>query len=141
MNEIRLAIVGCGGMGHRHLAGLAELHRAGLNHFKLVGVCDPVSENAESLAQQAKEHFGEHPAVVSNLGELAALSIESVDITTTPRHHHTIAIEALQRGWHVMVEKPMGLTVRACNLMRHAAEQSDCILSVAENYRRDPINR
>jgi len=79
--------------------------------------------------------------VVSNLGELAALGIESVDITTTPRYHHTIAIEALQRGWHVMLEKPMGLTVRACNLIRHAAEQSDCILSVAENYRRDPINR
>ncbi len=91
MNKIRLAIVGCGGMGHRHLAGLAELHRAGLNHCELVGVCDPVSENAESLAQQAKEHFGEHPAVVSNLGELATLGIESVDITTTPREcaaHH-----------------------------------------------------
>ena len=79
LGKIRLAIVGCGGMGHRHLAGLAELHRAGLNHFELVGVCDPVSENAESLAQQAKGHFEEHPTVVSNLGELAALGIESVD--------------------------------------------------------------
>ena len=123
------------------LPGWPELHRAGLNHFELVGVCDPVSENAESLAQQAKEHFGKRPAAVSNLEELAALGIEAVDITTTPRHHHTIAIEALQRGWHVMVEKPMGLTVRTCNLMRRAAEQSDRILSVAENFRRDPINR
>ncbi len=40
-----------------------------------------------------------------------------------------------------MVEKPMGLTVRACNLIHHAAKKSDAILSVAENYRRDPINR
>ena len=141
MSKIRLAIVGCGGMGHRHLAGLAELHRAGLNHFELVGACDPVVENAESLAQQAEEHFGKRPTVVSNLEELAAVGVESVDVTTTPRHHHTVAIEALQRGWHAMVEKPMGLTVRACNLMREAAEQSDCILSTAENYRRDPINR
>ena len=141
MSKIRLAIVGCGGMGHRHLAGLAELHRAGLNNFELVGACDPVLENAESLAQQAREHFGEPPAVVSNLEELTALGIESVDITTAPNHHHTIAVEALQHGWHVMVEKPMGLTVRACNLMRRAAEQSNCILSVAENYRRDPVNR
>ena len=30
MSNIPLAIVGCGGMGHRHLFGLAELHRAGL---------------------------------------------------------------------------------------------------------------
>ena len=141
MNKMRLAIVGCGGMGHRHLAGLAELHRAGLNHFELVGACDPVLENAESLAQQAEEHFEKRPTVVGNLEELAALGVESVDITTTPSHHHTVAIEALQRGWHAMVEKPMGLTVRACNLMCKAAEQSDGILSVAENYRRDPINR
>jgi len=40
-----------------------------------------------------------------------------------------------------MVEKPMGLTVRACNQIRRAADASDAILSVAENYRRDPINR
>ena len=141
MDKIRLAIVGCGGMGHRHLAGLAELQRAGLNHFELVGACDPVLGNAESLAQQAEEHFEKRPTVVSNLEELTALGVESVDVTTTPRHHHTVAIEALQRGWHAMVEKPMGLTVRTCNLMRKAAEQSDCILSVAENYRRDSINR
>ncbi len=141
LNKIRLAIVGCGGMGHRHLAGLAELHRAGLSDFELVGACDPVLENAESLAQQAEEHFEKRPTVVGNLEELAALGVESVDVTTTPRHHHTVAIEALQRGWHAMVEKPMGLTVRACNLMRKASEQSDCILSTAENYRRDPINR
>ncbi|MFQ6039716.1 MAG: Gfo/Idh/MocA family protein [Candidatus Poribacteria bacterium] len=141
MNKIRLAIVGCGGMGHRHLAGLAELHRSGLSNFELVGACDPVLENAESLAQRAEEYFGKRPIVVGNLEELTALGVKSVDVTTTPRHHHTVVIEALQRGWHAMVEKPMGLTVRACNLMRQASEQSDCILSTAENYRRDPINR
>jgi predicted dehydrogenase len=141
LNKLRLAIVGCGGMGHRHLAGLAELHCSGLSNFKLVGACDPVLENAESLAQQAEEHFEKRPTVVGNLEELTAVGVESVDITTTPGYHHTVAIEALQRGWHAMVEKPMGLTVRACNLMRKAAGQSGCILSTAENYRRDPINR
>jgi len=141
MSKIPLAIVGCGGMGHRHLAGLAELYRLGSDNFELVAACDVVSENAESLAREAEEYFEERPAVVSNLEGLATLGIESVDITTTPRHHHTVAIEALQRGWYVMVEKPMGLTVRACNLIRKAAEQSDRVLSVAENYRRDPINR
>jgi predicted dehydrogenase len=40
-----------------------------------------------------------------------------------------------------MVEKPLGLTVRACNLIRRVADSSGRVLSVAENYRRDPINR
>lgn len=141
MDKIRLAIVGCGGMGHRHMYGLAELHRAGWTRFNLVGACDPVLANAESLASQAEERFGEKPAVVGSLEELAAVGVDAVDVTTTPPYHHTVAIETLERGWHTMVEKPMGLTVRACNLIRRAAEASDAILSVAENYRRDPINR
>jgi predicted dehydrogenase len=141
MSQIRLAIVGCGGMGHRHLFGLNELHRAGWNQFQLVGACDPVRGNAESLADQAAEYFGSRPAVVGDLDQLAAIGVEAVDVTTTPRSHHTIAAEALSRGWHTMLEKPMGLTVRACNIIRRAARESGRVLSVAENYRRDPVNR
>jgi predicted dehydrogenase len=52
-----------------------------------------------------------------------------------------VVIEALQRGWHVMVEKPMGLTIRACKLMLQAADSSQGILSVAENFHYDPMSR
>ena len=83
MSKIPLAIVGCGGMGHRHMYGLAELHRAGLNRFELIGACDPVRDNAESLADQALEHFGRRPTVVSKIEELAPLGVAAVDITTT----------------------------------------------------------
>ena len=69
MQQIRLAIIGCGGMGHRHLSGLAELHRAGYQQLQIVAACDPVSANANSLADQAKEYFGDRPAVVGDLGQ------------------------------------------------------------------------
>lgn len=140
---IPLAIVGCGGMGHRHLYGLSELERSGLNQFELVAVCDPVRNNAESLASNAKEHLGVNPAVVSDLSELAAQvkGLRAIDICTDPASHHTLTVKAFEYGWHVMVEKPMGLTVKACNFMRRAAEESGLILSVAENYRRDPMAR
>lgn len=141
MERIPLAIVGCGGMGHRHLYGLAELHRAGLSRFDLVAACDPVTENAESLAAQAEEHFGQRPAVVGSLDGLAAHGIAAVDITTTPRYHHTLGVEAVQHGWHAMIEKPVGLTVRAANRIRAATAGSGRVVSTAENYRRDPINR
>lgn len=141
MEKLRLAIVGCGGMGHRHLFGLAELHRAGLSRFELVGACDPVQENAESLASEAERLLGSRPTVVGNMDGMDGLGVDAVDITTTPRYHHTLAVEALEHGWHAMVEKPVGLTVRACNRIRKAAAESDRIVSVAENYRRDPINR
>ncbi len=141
MQLIPLAIVGCGGMGHRHLYGLMELDKAGFNRFELVAACDPVTENAESLADQAAGIFGRRPAVVGSLGELAGLGVGAVDITTTPRSHHALALDALRLGMHVMLEKPAGLTVRACNMMQAAARASGLVVSVAENYRRDPINR
>ncbi len=141
MEQIPLAIVGCGGMGHRHLFGLAELYRAGLSPFDLVAGCDPVTDNANSLALQAEQLLGKRPAVVGTLAELAALGVAAVDITTTPRYHHTLGVEAIERGWHAMIEKPVGLTVRASNRIRAAAKGAGRVISVAENYRRDPINR
>jgi predicted dehydrogenase len=106
-----------------------------------VGVCDPVRANAESLADQAAERFGSRHATVSDLDQLTVLGVEAVDVTTTPRSHHTVAVEALQRGWHAMVEKPLGLTIRACNMIQRASQTSGRVLATAENYRRDPVNR
>src|SRR5215472_5344726 len=60
---VRLAIVGCGGMGRRHLAGLAELSRTSHMNMNLVAVCDPNRRNAEDLAEEAHELLGERPAV------------------------------------------------------------------------------
>ena len=96
MDRIPLAIVGSGGMGHRHLFGLAELHRAGLSRFDLVAAVDPVTDNANSLADRAQEFFGKRPAVVESLEQLAGLDVAAVDITTTPRYHHTLGVDALQ---------------------------------------------
>lgn len=141
MDKIRLAIVGCGGMGHRHLYGLGELHRQDLSQFDLVAACDPNRSNAESLADDAEPLFGKRPTVVTDLDQLEQVGVDAVDVPTTPRFHHTIAVDAIERGWHCMIEKPVGLTVRACNLIAAAARDRSQIVSVAENYRRDPMNR
>ncbi len=50
MNKIPLAIVGCGGMGGRHLLGLKELEQAGLDNIALGAVCDLNLGKAEEVA-------------------------------------------------------------------------------------------
>ena len=97
----------------------------------------------ERLADEAKAKLGgSRPVVAATLDELAsATEVAAIDLTTTPRFHHTIAVDAFDRGWHVMSEKPLGLTSRACQIMMQAAARNECVLSTAENYRRDPINR
>ena len=127
-------------MGNRHFAGLVELTEAGLSDFELVAVCDPVRESAQMLAQKAEEQLGKAPAVVEKLEELASVGVQAIDTVTVPESHHTVVVEALQRGWHVMVEKPMGLTVRACKVILEAAAGSPNVLSVAENFHCDPMN-
>ncbi|MGH2534709.1 MAG: Gfo/Idh/MocA family protein [Thermomicrobiales bacterium] len=141
--RVRLAIVGCGGMGRRHLAGLAEL--AGTEHstIDLVAVCDLNERNAKELADEAEGLLGRRPAVFTELGRMAREvdGIEAADCTTDTASHHRVAADLLDLRLHTLCEKPLALTVRGCDHVIAAAERSGKILSVAENYRRDPINR
>ena len=141
MEKIPLAIVGCGGMGGRHLLGLKELHDSGLNNIELVAACDVRRDNAEHLADEAEKLLGRRPAVFEDLGQMAAAvaGLQAVDITADAAAHHSIAIAAFDLGLHVLCEKPLGLTVRACNRILAAQQRSGKLLSVAENYRRDRL--
>jgi len=140
-DKIRLAIVGCGGMGHRHLRGLRELAEHDLLELELVAACDPVTDNAASLAQEAADLLGAAPTVVAGVSELPALGVQAIDLTSPPALHHSIIEEAVAAGMHVLTEKPVGLTVAAARRICAAAAASSCVVSVAENYRRDPVNR
>src|SRR5258708_15420 len=64
--RVRLAIVGCGGMGRRHLTGLAELSRTDHCNVDLVAVCDLNRKNAEDLADEAEQYLGTRPRVFSD---------------------------------------------------------------------------
>jgi predicted dehydrogenase len=141
--RVRLAIVGCGGMGRRHLAGLAELARSEHNTVELVAVCDLNQQNAEDLADEAKALLGNRPAVFTDAARMLREvdGLEAADCTTDTGSHHRVAADLLDLGLHTLCEKPLALTIRGCDQIIAAANRSGKILSVAENYRRDPINR
>ena len=61
MEKIKLAIVGCGGMGGRHLLGLQELEASGMGNVQLVAACDLRRDNAERLADKCGRS-PRHPA-------------------------------------------------------------------------------
>jgi predicted dehydrogenase len=130
-------------MGRRHLAGLAELQRSGIHSIDLVAVCDLNDQNAVDLAAEAESLLGSRPTVFTNLAAMAQEmeGLEAAGCTTDTGSHHRVAADILDLGLHVLCEKPLALTIRGCNHVIAAAERSGKILSVAENYRRDPINR
>lgn len=141
--RIRLALVGCGGMGLRHVRGLAELRRCGFETLDLIAVCDINKNNATYVANVAHSELGIKPQIYTHIAQLlgAVKYLDAIDLVTDPTSHHTLACAAFDAGVHVMVEKPMGVTVRACRKMIEGAERSGRTLAVAENYRRDPMNR
>jgi predicted dehydrogenase len=143
MDRTKIAIVGCGGMGRRHLTGLAALYRTDFCNVELVAVCDINRQNAEDLADEAKESLGARPRVFTSIQDMAKAmpEIQGADAPTDTGTHHAVATEILQAGLHVLVEKPLAITVRGCNQVIDAARKAGKVLSVAENYRRDPINR
>src|SRR4051794_5103591 len=123
MERLRLAIVGCGAMGRRHLAGYAELIRSDFRNVELAAVCDLNEQNAEDLADEARSLTGARPRVFQSVTTMveAIDGLSAADVVADARAHHRVAIECLERGLHVQVEKPLGLTMRACNLMVKAA--------------------
>ena len=143
MDKIRLGLVGCGGMGTRHLYGLRELVQSPFSNVELCAVCDIRRENAELAALEAEKLIGIRPEIFTDLEEMARAipDLAAVDVVTDPSVHHDVVCQALDLGLHVMVEKPMAITVKACRQMIEAAERNNRHLSVAENFRRDPSAR
>ena len=143
MDKIRLGLVGCGGMGMRHLYGLRELSQTPFCNVELAAVCDIDRVSAELAAGDAETLLGTRPEVFTELEEMVAgvSDLAAVDVVIDPSFHHSVVCPALDMGLHVMVEKPMAITVKACHSMIEAAARNDRKLSVAENYRRDPSAR
>ena len=59
---VRYAAVGCGGMGRRHLRGMAALQGASFCNMELVAACDVKQEQAELLAGEAEQLLRSPPA-------------------------------------------------------------------------------
>ena len=139
----RLALAGCGGMGRRHLRSYRVLTDAEPGRVELAAVVDPELERAEFVAAEAEQLLGRRPRAFRSLHEAVAAvpELAVVDIVAAAAAHHVITQAAAAAGLHVLCEKPMAPTVAACRVMQRAAEQAGTVLSVAENYRRDPISR
>ena len=139
---LKLAIVGCGGMGLRHAFAYIEL-RKHFDSFELVAVCDQHEKSANHVASEVESATGQHPAIYTDFDEMidSIDDLAAIDITTDTRMHHSFAIAAMNAGVSVLTEKPMGLTMRACREMAETSARTGQVLSIGEQYRRDPMNR
>ena len=138
--SLNLGLVGCGGMGMRHAHGYIEL-RKHFDSFTLSAVCDRHEAAANGVVSAVEDATGHRPQVFTDYETMLSSGVDAVDIVTDTRMHHVFALQAFDAGVHILTEKPMALTMKACRLMRDAAEAKGLVLSIGEQYRRDPMNR
>jgi len=67
--------------------------------------------------------------------------VDAVDIYTPPHTHHRMVLDSLAAGKHVLVEKPLSITVKSGRIMIDAAEKAGRVLGVAECGRYEPETR
>jgi predicted dehydrogenase len=120
MAKVRFGVIGCGGMGESHLEYLVKMRSA-----QPTAVCDIIPERADKAAEMS----GAKPFVDAT--ELLDSGLVDAVIIATPHYDHPpIAVEAFQRGIHVISEKPLGVTLTPVDAMLAAAEKSGCVFSV-----------
>lgn len=122
-NKLRIGIVGCGGVVRdRHIPAFMKLKR----NTVLQAVCDKDESLARDMAN--KYHI---PSTYTDLSQmLLKENLDIVDICTPPQVHTPLAVEALEHGCHVLMEKPMALKVSDCDKMIDVARKQELKLGI-----------
>lgn len=120
MGNLDLAIIGCGAI--TELAHLPSATR--LAQVEVSALVDTDLARAEALARQ----YGV-PRVARDVMELPELPHAAI-VALPHDLHASVSLPLLRRGVHVLVEKPMALSVRECNEMIDAASQGSAVLAV-----------
>jgi predicted dehydrogenase len=127
MANPRIGVVGVGSLGYHHARLLAEL--PGVTP---AGVFDARPDRAAEVA----EAFG-----VTAHATLTAL-IEASDalvVAVPTSDHESVACQALSRGVHVLVEKPLAASLAEADRILVAAEQSGAVIQVGHVERFNPV--
>lgn len=144
-DEIRVAIVGFGGIARSHYNAYCRLMAEGYP-VRVVAVCDRHPERAfdEVTTNLGHKNTPLDPAthLFSSIGELlTGEDFDVADVCLPTALHKEAAIALLSAGKHVLCEKPMALSASDGEEMLAAAKKADCLLMVAHLTRFDPHNR
>jgi predicted dehydrogenase len=107
-NRLRIGIIGAGGMATNHMEALVKMRDA--DNFEIVNVCDIYSKRLDQAAQlTGGKPLNDYRQVLDNK------DIDYVLIATPEHWHFQMAMDALDAGKHVYVEKPMTQNIAQAN--------------------------
>ena len=121
---LSIGIIGTGRMGERHALAYEKIHNA-----NLIGFADIMPEQSQKLAEQ----FGKKNYSVDEI--LDDKSINAIHVCTPNTSHFETTLKVIRAGKHVLVEKPMALSLNECDDMISESKKSGMNLMVGHTYR------
>ncbi|MDA8284884.1 MAG: Gfo/Idh/MocA family oxidoreductase [Actinomycetota bacterium] len=131
MDTIDIGVIGLGVMGRQHLRVLR-----GIDDFHVVGVCEPDRGTADQFA-------GDDPplAVVPDVAALVDIGITAAVVASPTTAHAEQAGYLVERGIHVLLEKPVAASVAEATRLREVARSHTACLLVGHVERFNPAVR
>ncbi|MCD6361916.1 MAG: Gfo/Idh/MocA family oxidoreductase [Armatimonadetes bacterium] len=123
---IKVGLVGCGALGRTHTNALAELDDARMTAF-----CDINEDAAKALCDEAGGDY--YTTDFDRL--LEDESLQAIYVCTRHDSHAELCVRAAEAGKHVLVEKPLALTVEDCRAVGAAVERTGIKLMPAFKMR------
>ncbi|MFC3770291.1 Gfo/Idh/MocA family protein [Paenibacillus sp. GCM10012303] len=126
MKTVKVGIIGCGNLGKTHAKCIAELEG-----MELTGYCDVYEDSAKAMLEQ----FGGKFATSDTETFFNDPELDAVYVTTQHDTHAEYCIRALNAGKHVLVEKPLAMTMEDCLRIGEAVTRSGKTLFTAFKMR------
>lgn len=134
MKKLRFAIIGCGRISYKHVEALVNNKEESI----LAATCDVVKDYAEAkkVEYENKINDGTKVSVYVDYKEmLEKEEIDVVTIATESGYHAEIAIYCMNKGVHVICEKPMALSIQDADKMIEVAKNNNVKLCVSHQNR------
>lgn len=127
VSPLRTAVVGVGYLGTFHAQKYAAI-----TDVELVGVADSDGGRARQVAGAlGTTPYHDHRDLIGR--------VDAVSIAVPTQHHHAVAREFLESGVHVLIEKPITVTIREADELIALAESRQLVLQVGHLERFNPV--
>lgn len=128
MNQIRVAIIGCGSIAKKHISALLELGTKVI----VQALCDIDERRLERFSNEiCRAHYPDVELYTSLDLLLEKDHSDLIVITSSSDSHARLALKALQSGRHVLVEKPLALAIEEAKEVVESAKRAGRILAVS----------
>lgn len=133
MDKVRIGIAGIGNMGRGHAHYLLKGH---VKNADLVAVCDTNPQQLEWVRQL----IGDKLHLYESFDEMISSGhIDGVIVAVPHYDHPDLTVKALEKGLHVLVEKPAGVYTKQVRIMNEVAVKSGKVFGIMYNQRTNPL--